>query len=61
MLNKLISFLKEVELELKKVNWPSRERTIKYTLTVLGISAAVAAFLGTLDLFFTAILKKLVI
>jgi preprotein translocase subunit SecE len=61
MLNKLISFLKEVELELKKVNWPSRERTIKYTLTVLGISAAVAAFLGTLDLFFTVILKKLVI
>jgi len=60
MITKLITFLKEVKLEIKKVNWPTRQETIKYTLIVIGISAGVAAFLGTLDFIFTALLNKLI-
>jgi len=56
----LITFLKEVKLEIKKVNWPTRQETIKYTLIVIGISAGVAAFLGILDFIFTALLNKLI-
>ena len=58
---KIISFLKEVQLEMKKVNWPSREETIRYTLIVIGISVVVAAFLGTLDYIFTTLLNKFVL
>ncbi len=61
ILNKIISFLKEVQLEMKKVNWPSREETIRYTLIVIGISVVVAAFLGTLDYIFTTLLNKFVL
>ncbi len=57
MFTKIITFLKEVRLEMKKVNWPTRQQTIRYTLIVIGISVAVAAFLGGLDFIFTNILK----
>ena len=43
-LNKIITFLKETRVELKKVNWPTRRETIKYTLIVLGVSLGVAVF-----------------
>jgi len=55
---KIATFLKEVRLEMKKVNWPTRQETIRYTLIVLGISIAIAAFLGSLDFSFTRILNK---
>ncbi len=58
---KIIPFLKEVKLEVKKVNWPSREETIKYTLVVIGSSLVVAAFLGGLDFIFARILQSFVI
>ena len=50
-------FFKEVYLEIKKVNWPTKEETIKYTLIVIGVSAAVAAFLGGLDFIFSRLLN----
>ena len=42
---------------MKKVNWPSREETIRFTLIVLGASAVVAAFLGSLDFIFSDLLS----
>lgn len=52
-LDKIKTFLKEVKVELKKVNWPTKKQTIKYTLIVIGVSFAVAIFLGGLDFLFT--------
>jgi len=60
-LNKIITFLKEVRLEMKKVNWPTRDKTVKFTLTVLGVSVAVAAFLGSLDFIFNDLLSCFVL
>jgi len=57
--DKIITFFKEVRLEMKKVNWPTRKETIKYTLIIIGVSIAVAVFLGGLDFVFTAVLNKL--
>lgn len=54
---KITQFLKEAKAELMKVNWPTREQTINYTLIVIGISLAVAIFLGGLDYFFEFLLK----
>ena len=55
---KLGTFLKEVRLEMKKVNWPNRKETVKYTLIIVGVSVAVAAFLGGLDFLFNTILNR---
>ena len=56
-----IDFLKEVRIELKRVTWLTRKDTIKYTIFVLGLSLAVAAFLGGLDFFFNWLLDVFVI
>ncbi len=56
-----IDFLKEVRIELKRVTWPTRQQTIKYTLIVIGLSLAVAAFLGGLDFLFSWLLDRFVI
>ena len=58
---KIVEFLKEVKLETKKVNWPSRKETIKYTLIIVGVSFAVAAFLGGLDFIFTTIINEFIL
>ena len=57
MLNKLTSFLQESKLELSRVNWPSREETMRLTVTVIGISLLFALFLGFLDFLFTYLLE----
>jgi len=55
------NFLKDVKLELSRVNWPTKEQTTKYTLAVIVLSLVVAAFLGGLDFIFTWILNKFVL
>ncbi len=59
--SKIINFLKEVHLELKKVNWLTRQEALKYTLIVIGISVATAAFLGGLDVIFITLLNKFIL
>ncbi len=61
MFGKIATFLKEVKLEVKKVNWPTRRQTIRYTLIVLGISLVIAMFLGGLDFLFTMLLEKFIL
>jgi len=61
MLNKIVTFLKEVRLEMKKVNWPTRQETLRYTLIIIGVSVVVAIFLGALDFIFTTLLNKFVL
>ncbi|MFC1629800.1 preprotein translocase subunit SecE [Patescibacteria group bacterium] len=58
---RIITFLKEVRLEMKKVNWPTRQETLKYTLIVIGVSAAVASFLGAIDFICTTLLNKFIL
>lgn len=60
-MNKIITFIKEARVELKKVNWPNKQQTTRYTLLVIGVSLTVAVFLGSLDFAFGEILQKLVI
>jgi preprotein translocase subunit SecE len=61
MFAKIANFFKEVRIELKKVTWPTRQETIRYTLLVIGVSAGVALFLGGLDYLFQFLLGKFVI
>ena len=52
-MNKIITYLKESVEELKKVTWPTKKETYNYTLLVIGISLAIAVFLGGLDYIFS--------
>jgi preprotein translocase subunit SecE len=61
MFNRIVNFLKEVKAELKKVAWPTKQETIRYTLLVVGVSAGVAIFLGGLDFLFSFLLNQFVL
>ena len=61
MFDRITTFLKEARVELRKVSWPTREQTIRYTLAVILMSLGVAAFLGGLDAGFTYLLNKFVL
>jgi len=52
MIKKLITYIKASISEMKKVTWPSKKETVDYTVLVVGVSLAVAAFLGGLDFIF---------
>ena len=58
---KLLLFLKEVQLETKKVNWPKRHDTIKSTVIVILFSVAVAMILSLFDLAFTSLMKRFIL
>jgi len=60
MANKVFNYVRESRDELKKVVWPSRKETIKYTLIIIGISLSVAAFLGIIDFLLNIGLDKLI-
>jgi len=58
MLTKLVSFLQESKQELGRVNWPTKQETVKLTLVVIVMSLLVAFFLGAMDFIFTYLLEK---
>ncbi len=57
---KVITYLKEVREEMRKVTWPTRKETSRYTLMVLGISLVVSLFLGAFDYIFSLILRRFI-
>jgi preprotein translocase subunit SecE len=61
LFSKILLFLKEVQLETKKVNWPKRENTIKSTIIVILFSVAVATILSLFDLLFTSLIKRFIL
>lgn len=48
-MQKIIEFFKGVRAELFKVVWPSRQDTIRYTITVIVFSVSIALILGAAD------------
>ena len=53
-------FLRQVRQELKKVEWPTREKTAKLTVLVIAASVLVGGDIGGLDAVFTYLLTYLV-
>lgn len=58
-MTKVISYFSGVWQELGKVTWPTRQETIKMTLTVVIASAIIGVLIGGLDLFLTDLIGKL--
>ncbi len=44
-----IQFFREVEIELKKVTWPTKKQTINSTVVIIIFVFIIAAFLGLVD------------
>jgi preprotein translocase subunit SecE len=61
LLNKpsLADFLIAAEGELKKVNWSSRREVFVSTVVVIIVVVAMAVLLGTTDLVFTMVFRRL--
>ncbi len=60
-MDKLTEFLKDVKTELGRVSWPTKKQTAQYTVVVILMSVAVAAFLTAWDYVFGFILNKLLL
>ncbi|MDY0091999.1 MAG: preprotein translocase subunit SecE [Candidatus Vecturithrix sp.] len=51
-MRRLLQFLKEARLELKKVSWPTRKELVGSTTIVIVVSVLFGVFLGLLDIIF---------
>lgn len=59
--NKVSNFFGATWSEIKKITWPTRQETIKYTITVIAICVIVAAFLGLCDYIYIQLMEKFVL
>ena len=59
-MSKLSNYFLETKDEMKHVSWPTRNQTIIFTVLVIVISIAVAAYLGLFDYLFSLGLKSLI-
>ncbi|OGG37733.1 preprotein translocase subunit SecE [Candidatus Jorgensenbacteria bacterium GWA1_54_12] len=59
MLKRITHFFRESYEEFKRVSWPTRQETVRYTLFIIGFSIALALFLGLLDFIFSRGLETL--
>ncbi len=58
--NRIVRYFKETRAELRKVTWPTRRQATNLTLIVLGVTVAMAAFLGAVDFLFATIIRFIV-
>lgn len=54
-------YFKESYIEMRNVVWPSRKQIISHTILVILFSVGIALLLGSLDMFFSYLLQKLII
>lgn len=54
------NFFKEAYAELKRVNWPTRDQTLRLTAVVILVSVFVGAYIGLLDSLFTKLATFLI-
>jgi preprotein translocase subunit SecE len=56
----MFSFLREVDVERRKVVWPTRQETLQTTLMVLVITVIVAILLFIMDTIFGWVVRQLI-
>ncbi|MCK8828591.1 preprotein translocase subunit SecE [Natroniella acetigena] len=57
---KIKKFLREVKAELKKVNWPSKQEMVSYTMVVIVTVLLVSVFIGGVDLLFSSLIRPII-
>ena len=59
VLEKVKKFLKEVNAELRKVTWPTKDELIGSTIVTVVVSLVVAIFIGIVDRFLTVVIRSI--
>jgi len=52
-------YFRESRIELKKVNWPSREQTVNLTIVVVVVCIALSLLLFGFDYLFSSLVKAI--
>lgn len=60
-MGKFSNYIKESIIEIKKVTWPTKKETYRYSFLVIAISLLVAIVLGGFDYIFNLGLESLMI
>lgn len=61
MFERIRTFFTEARTEIRHVNWPTRNETIRLTAIVVGLSLVLALILGAFDYLFTYLLRLFVL
>jgi preprotein translocase subunit SecE len=59
-MSKLSNYISDTMEEMKHVSWPTKKQTLMFTLVVIAISIAVAAYLGFFDYLFSVALRNII-
>ena len=59
-MSRLSNYFSETMEEMKHVSWPTKNQTLMFTMLVILISVAVAAYLGLFDYLFSLGLKSII-
>lgn len=56
----MLNYFREVRSEIKHVSWPTRTQAIVYTVVVIAVSLATAAYLGAWDYLFSIVIRNII-
>ncbi|HEY7535071.1 MAG TPA: preprotein translocase subunit SecE [Thermodesulfobacteriota bacterium] len=57
LIENIVRFFKDVEVELKRISWPPLKESIRSTGAVIVITILLASFLGLIDFLFSLAVK----
>ncbi len=58
-MEKIRKFLKEVNAELRKVTWPTKDELIGSTIVTIVVSVVVAVFIGIVDRVLSVVIRSI--
>jgi len=59
VLEKVKKFLKEVNAELRKVTWPTKDELVGSTIVTIVVSLVVAIFIGIVDRILSLVVRAI--
>ncbi len=59
-MNKVLSFISEIKVELQKTTWPSRNEVVGAMIIVCILTFVYAVILGSMDFFFNYLINKFI-
>jgi len=57
-IQRVVDYLREVWIELNRVDWPSRKELISSTIVVVVVVLLMAVYLGFFDYIYTVLVKR---
>ncbi|OFX30827.1 MAG: preprotein translocase subunit SecE [Armatimonadetes bacterium RBG_16_67_12] len=58
VVERVTTYLREVRVELTRVDWPTRRELVSMTIVVVVVLLALAVYLGMFDYIYTVIVKR---